>query len=313
MQQFLAKDFISTAENLAFAVVDSGLETNRVLCFLRYVRDAGTWRKLDTDAANALLTSKYPHYLYYSARKDTQLHAVPLSAISAHYRPQERLQQLLAQAPADPVQQDLLELCTLLRDAGLPLAQFGITGSLLIGAQHAASDIDLVIYDRDCFHHTRTVMRQLLASGALQQLGAAAWQETFDRRRCALNLDDYVWHERRKYNKACINGRKFDLSYVAAQTDETQHHYRKLGAIELRARVKDARYAFDYPALLLLDHPEISACVSYTATYVGQAENGEWVNIRGLLEAAENGERRIVVGASREAPDEYIKVLQDAV
>ncbi|MGR8933505.1 MAG: hypothetical protein ACU837_03855, partial [Gammaproteobacteria bacterium] len=144
-------------------------------------------------------------------------------------------------------------------------------------------------------------------------LNEAAWQETYKRRCCALSLEEYVWHERRKFNKACINCRKFDLSFVAGSPAEPQPRYRKLGLIALQTRVKDACYAFDYPAVLLLEHPDIGACISYTATYVGQAENGEWIEVRGFLEEAEDGTRRIVVGSSREAQGEYIKVIKNAV
>jgi predicted nucleotidyltransferase len=311
MRRFVAKDFIVAGGGLAFAVVDSALEDDRVLCFLRYVRQAQGWRKIATGTANALLSSAYPHYLHYSVPKDAHLHAVPVTAITHHYRPRERLHNLLLQSAPDAVQQDLAALCGLFRQAGLPLTRFGVTGSLLIGAQHADSDIDLVVYERNCFRQARAVTRQLLQSGALQQLDAAAWQEAYGRRGCALSLDEYVWHERRKYNKAAINGRKFDLSFVAEHTSEAPQNYRKRGRLALQARVKDARYAFDYPATLLLEHPEITACVSYTATYNGQAETGEWVSIRGLLEEAENGARRIVVGSNREAHGEYIKVIQD--
>lgn len=308
--QFLAKDFIVAREGLAFAVVDSAVEDNRVLCFLRYMRAANGWRKFDTAAANAFLTAEFPQYGYYSAHKDVQLHAVHIDAIAQHYRPRLALQEILHYAAPDQVQQDLLALCALYRQAGLPLQHVGVTGSLLLGAQHAASDLDLVFYDRDCFHQARAITQRLIAEGALQALDAATWRLSYDRRSCALPIAEYVWHERRKFNKACINGRKFDLSFVATRSDEPQHSYRKLGIVELRSRVRDARHAFDYPAMLLLEHPQISCCVSYTATYNGQAESGEWVAIRGHLEQDENGACRIVVGSSREAHGEYIKVIR---
>ncbi|MGR8933504.1 MAG: hypothetical protein ACU837_03850, partial [Gammaproteobacteria bacterium] len=194
MQSFSVKDFVITGEGLAFAVVDSALEEDRVLCFLRYVRDASGWRKLDTAAANALLASCYPHYRYYSPLKDTHLHAVPVAAIVQHCRSPERLQSMLRQSATDPVEQDLAALCELLRREGLPLTLFGITGSLLIGAQHTASDLDIVVYDRDLFRQTRSVVRRLLDRNALQHLNEAAWQETYKRRCCALSLEEYVWH-----------------------------------------------------------------------------------------------------------------------
>jgi predicted nucleotidyltransferase len=310
-QRFLAKDFVIVKEGLAFAVVDSALEEGLILCFLRYRRAANGWRKVDTAAANALLAAEYPHYLFYSAQKDARLHGVPVAAVTTHLKPRAVLQKLLRRRPADPVQQDLLVLCNLYRHAGLPLQQVGVTGSLLLGAQKAASDIDLVFYNRDCFHQGRKITQHLVSEGALEPLDEAAWRHSYDRRDCALPIDEYVWHERRKFNKACINGRKFDLSLVTESSHEHQRSYRKLGEVELRVRVKDARHAFDYPATLLLEHPEISSCVSFTATYNGQAESGEWVAVRGHLEETDRGTRRIVIGSSREAHGEYIKVIRN--
>lgn len=308
-QYFLPKDFIATAEGLAFAVVASAPEAGRVVCSLRYVRAAKAWRKIATDAANALLTSRFPQYYRYSPAKDTWIHAVPAEAIVKHYRPRQILQALLNSASLDPIQQDLADLCALYRQAGLPLSQLGITGSLLLGAQNSASDLDVVVYERECFHQTRAVTQKLMASGTLQPLNAEIWRQTYARRGCALSLEEYIWHESRKFNKACINGRKFDLSLVTETTPEDEVTYRKLGMIELQAQVTDARCAFDFPSRLLLAHPEIRECVSYTATYAGQAHSGEWIAVRGVLEAAGNRSRRVLVGTSREAPDEYIKVL----
>ena len=66
---------------------------------------------------------------------------------------------------------------------------------------------------------------------------------------------------------------------------------------------------FDYPARYRLDHNEIVEALSFTPTYNGQAFTGETVEISGVLEESGDGCRRIIVGSSREAPGEYIKVL----
>ena len=73
--------------------------------------------------------------------------------------------------------------------------------------------------------------------------------------------------------------------------------------------VDDTR-GFDYPAEFKIDHPQITAVVSFTATYTGQAVNGETVAVSGVLEQSEQGVKRIVVGSSREAQGEYIKVIR---
>ena len=70
MKTFLAKDFIQTREGLVFAVVETGLEQGRVLCFLRYVNKSGQWVKVDTEQANRLLADQFPQYRYFSPSKD---------------------------------------------------------------------------------------------------------------------------------------------------------------------------------------------------------------------------------------------------
>jgi predicted nucleotidyltransferase len=78
----------------------------------------------------------------------------------------------------------------------------------------------------------------------------------------------------------------------------------------LQAQVIDDEAAFDYPAEFKLNHPQISAVVSFTATYTGQAVNGEIVEASGLVEQNHEGFKRLVVGSSREADGEYIRVIQ---
>jgi uncharacterized protein len=302
---FLAKDFIETTENLIFAVVADGTEDNKVLCFLRYVQQ----KKVDTDAANELLKHHHPDYLHYSPVLDAYLHAVPVQRIVKHHQPKQRLQNILHTAQPDSIEQDLLALCHLLQTHGLDLSQWGVTGSLLIGAQQASSDIDLVCYDRDAFQHCRAVIGELLAQHALHTLSDADWQQSYQRRDCELNFADYHWHERRKLNKALINGRKFDLSLInSARLPATA--YQKCGAITLQCQVLDDRYAFDYPAEITIDHADISSVVSFTATYTGQAMSGEFIEVSGIVEQSAHGDKRIVVGSSREAHGEYIKVIR---
>lgn len=307
---FRPKDFIETGDQLIFAVVADGLEAGRILCFLRYACLDGAWRKVDSDSANALLAVHYPQYLHYSARLDARLHAVPETAVIRHFHPRHSLQSLLTVEPSDPVQADLHRLCALFRQHGVDLAQFGVTGSLQVGMQKHSSDIDLVCYDREIFHQARNVVQCLIAEDHCQVLDDADWLEAYRRRACDFALDEYIWHELRKYNKAMINGRKFDLTLLTPPLASETRVYRKLGAVELQARISDDFHAFDYPAIFSIDHPQADSIVCYTATYCGQAQTGEVVVVAGLLEVDDAGRRRVVVGSNREALGEYIKVLR---
>ena len=305
---FLAKDFIETKENLLFAVVSNSIEQGKVLVFLRYVQHKSGRKKYTTDAANQFLQEHYPDYLHYSSVLDSTLHAVPVDRITKHYSAQQGLQELLLTQPKDAVTTDLIALCQLLQQQNVDLKQCGVTGSLLIGAQQHGSDIDLVCYEHSVFQHCRAVVGELIAQGELSALNQADWQQSYQRRDCDLSFADYVWHEQRKLNKALINGRKFDLSLLNP-ADNSLCSYQKCGAITLQCRVLDDSAAFDYPAQWLIDHPQIHSVVCFTATYTGQALRGEYIEIAGQVEQNEQGLKRLVVGSSREARGEYIKVL----
>lgn len=324
---FFAKDFIETAEGLIFAVVEQGLEDGKVLCFLRYVNTPSGWKKVATELANNLLQQQHPGHLHYSQILDAHLHAVAVDRIVKHHQPKQRLQQLMQAirhdiardgvyaasqpgAGAAAVEQDLMRLCELFGQHGLDLAQIGITGSILVGVQNRDSDIDLVCYDREIFHQCRAITRKLIELGQLQALNDLDWGQSYERRSCELSLDDYVWHERRKCNKAVINGRKFDLNFIDCCASSEAVSYQKRGAIILQCKVIDDTFGFDYPAEFKIDHEQIDSIVSFTATYTGQAVSGEVVEVSGVLEQSEQGSKRIVVGSSREARGEYIKVVQ---
>ncbi len=308
---FQARDFVITEEDLAFAVTLSGIEDNRVIACLRYVRSTdGCWHKVTTHQAEAILSSRYPHYLYYSPRRDVLLQAVPVEAIAMHLQPRRRLQELLNQASSPPLIARLKSLLAAFETLGLAGEHLGVTGSLLIGQYSENSDLDLVVYGREVFSRARLAVREGIAAGYLEELDLALWQESYRRRGCALSLAEYLWHERRKHNKGAIAGTKFDLILVEEEgSDPDLRTWRKLGRTVLHAQVLDATYAFSTPARYRLNHSDIRTALSFSATYVGQAEAGEWVEVSGYLEQAEDGERRIVVGSSREAPGEYIKVI----
>ena len=90
-----AKDFIETEEGLVFAVVESGLEQGKVLCFLRYIKLNKQWQKVNTEQANQFLSEHYPHYLYYSPFKQAHCHALALNQVFKHHQPRLRLHQIL--------------------------------------------------------------------------------------------------------------------------------------------------------------------------------------------------------------------------
>jgi hypothetical protein len=310
---YLPKDFIQTEEGLIFAVVSYHPHQQKVGCFLRYVLTDGVWQKVDTAQANRLLSRNFPQYLFKSKQFDAEFHAVNLNAISQHHRPEDRLKALLNRTPQDHIEQKLHKLIPVLVQHGVNCDFLGLTGSMLIGQQKSGSDIDLVVYGREAFHQTREAVKQAVALGQFETLDLSLMRDNFERRSGALDFEEFAWHESRKFNKAAIDGTKFDIGMVCLPTelDHDHHHYIKQGISTVKAKVLDDRRAFDFPAHYLIDNDVTPEVVSFTHTYVGQAEKGEMIEVSGAVECdSASGQRRLVVGSTREAIGEYIKVCR---
>lgn len=306
------RDFIETPEKLLFAVVDSQIEAGRVLGYLRYRDIAGAWVKLGSEEAQDWLLQHHPGYLFESQRLAASLHGVLLEQISRHYQPVVRAAELLGQPTSDAIENKARGCLQLFMDGGLPPASVGITGSLLVGAQHARSDLDFVLYERADFHQAQAIIRQAIEQGHFRELTTEDWRDAYARRNCELSFEEYVWHERRKFNKALIAGTKLDITLTTEAPDEADAGVRKMGQVHVETLVTDAAEAFDYPARYRLAHPGIAEAISFTQTYAGQALAGETVDIRGQLEETSAGIRRIVIGSTREAPGEFMRVIRPA-
>lgn len=310
---YYPKDFIQTKEGLVFAVVSYQPHEGKVGCFLRYVRNGGgAWNKIDTEQANQLLQQSYPQYLYQSAQFDAAFHAVAVKDIVEHHRPEERLQHVLQRDPCDKIEQKLHQLIPVLVRFGANAGALGLTGSMLINQQRPTSDIDLVVFGRGEFQKTRQALRRALESREISDLDLTLMKDNFQRRAGALSFDEFSWHETRKHNKAAIDGTKFDLGMVCL-SDEIFHdngQYQKQGTRTITTEVIDDLRAFDFPAVYLVDDELTPEVLSFTHTYVGQAKKGELIEVSGAVERnVATGKCRLIVGSTREADGEYIKVI----
>ncbi len=310
---FLPRDFIATTEGLTFAVVAEGIEAGRVPCFLRYVVSGRGVRKLNTREANDFLRERHPDLLFHSETRDVQMHGVPWDRVARHFRPRDRVRELLdGQGKRDTFEDRVVRLIQLLQESRLPVSETGVTGSVLVGTHNAHSDIDLVVYDAESFHRARRAICELTRRGVVSALTPAMWRAAYRRRGCSLTFDEYLWHELRKSNKLVFEGTKVDLNLVRPDREPGLVRWRKCGDSRIRARVLDDRQAFDYPSRWQVEHDQVDEVVSFTATFTGQAQVGELIEVAGLLEESADGIRRLVVGTSREATGQYIKVIREA-
>jgi predicted nucleotidyltransferase len=309
---YLPKDFIQTKQGLVFAVVSYQPHEGKVGCFLRYVSNGDAWEKIDTEQANQLLKQSYPEYLYQSTQFDAMFHAVAVNDIVEHHRPELRLQYVLQHEARDKIEHKLQQLIPILVRFGVDCDFLGLTGSMLINQQRSTSDIDLVVFGREDFQKTRQAVKSAVLSGELSDLDLTLMKDNFQRRAGELSFDEFSWHEYRKYNKASIDGTKFDVGMVclSSEIQQDEEQYQKQGMRTIITKVVDDLRAFDFPAVYLVDDKLTPEVLSFTHTYVGQAKKGELIEVSGAVECnIATGKCRLIVGSTREADGEYIKVI----
>ena len=305
------KDFISIDDKLFFAVVYEYQEDNHVLTFLRYIKDNTGMHKLTTKKAEKIISEYYPEFQFNSSYTDIGLHGIPINMIKKIYYPEETVNQLLNTRTPENKERDAIGAIKYLQGIGCKADNIGITGSIMLGAHNECSDIDIVIYGREAFLKIRSQIKNSLAIGELNSLNQIMWQDAYERRNCALSFDDFYFHEIRKFNKFMFGNSKVDISAIPNEVEKYEESgpYKKVGKDKILSIVTNDKYAYDFPARYSIKHDSIKEVISYTATYIGQAKKGEKIEAAGFIEEDKDGVRRLLVGTSREAEEEYIHIV----
>lgn len=289
------RDFIRVG-NLYFSVV--GYRNNEsVKCFLRYApgrgrrfKDGIEYRKLTHDEA-----LKVGERFFSKAEG---VFRVKYPEIDEIFKPEERLSEVIDSEVRRVV--DFL--------SGIPRSEMGVTGSRLIGLKESESDVDFVVYGRHWFV-AREKIKKGIESGRLSEPDNDTWDFIYRKRKPPLSYDAFLIHERRKFHRAFIGGTYFDLLYVRGYNelnkDIPEDVGKRLGKLKIVAEVIEDRDVFDYPAYYPVKHERISAVLSFTHTYAGQAFRGEVLEAYGQVEEI-NGKLYLIVGTKRETEDEYI-------
>jgi hypothetical protein len=322
------RDFLITREGMIFAVVSYAHPPQRYIAFLRYYpcehserrRSGISYCKVASTAQSfEYLQNHRPGYIFTYA--GSRLQAVPRSRVEAVLSPQERLAEI-AEEPGDALEKKTARLAEIFSRV-VPADKLGITGSLLAGLHLPTSDIDFVVYGWENHLKARELLAELIEEGdeRIRELTLQEWRSAYEKRfpgEKTLSFEEFLWHERRKFHKASFDGTTFDLLLVREATKERwgEESYTRLGMAEVTCVVEDARFAFDYPARYVVSckDSDIEEIVAYTHTYAGQAFEGERIVARGYLEEVTSRRRsylRLVVGTTREAAGEYIKVIRE--
>ncbi|NPA62038.1 MAG: hypothetical protein GXN95_00595 [Methanococci archaeon] len=332
------RDFIETTEGLYFAVNTYSHPKDRFFAFLRYVPyeyidfeipinnirkiDGRKYVKIaDTSLAYKFLEKKFPKYLFYDEVNSVLMHSIPKEDIKRILKPKERLNEIVNEdQDLNELDKKCRKLAIILEDYGVSLKNMGVSGSLLLKLNNENSDIDFVIYGKENHKKARESLKQAFEDKKLTPLSEDFWKIAYQKRikDGTLTYEEFVFYEKRKYNRGLVDGTMFDLLFTREWNEINEEYgdkkYNNLGFIEIEGKILNDDYAFDNPATYRVEcytNPDIKEVVSFTHTYAGQCFKGEEFIARGKLEEVIEGNNRylrLVVGTTREAFNEFIKL-----
>ena len=296
------RDFIEDPEGWLYAVAAYD-NRERAGCILRYLPDpcgervdqAGKrYHKLEFEEAFAYILREKPEYA-------DSIQRIPVEDIRKVLKPEDEI---------GAIARRNTRVARLVSIFDLPEKTYGCTGSLLVGLENDRSDIDLVVYGR-MFFTARELLRFAIKKGRIDPISDDMWENIYRKRNPELSLDEFLIHEKRKWNRGQIENVYFDILFTRSYKALHPLPVTKgpsCGVVTIKATVTDASLAFDSPAVYLIDHEEVSKVLSFSHTYSGQAIAGELIEARGICEE-HYGEKWLIVGTTRDARGEYIRSI----
>ncbi len=344
MRLFRDRDYVETVEGLFFTAVGNVHPPSHVIAYLKYVPSPdGKWGRekrfrralpyytvpmlLDTIS---YLKQSYPHYVAFFDELGVEMSAVPLGMVSRHYRPEERLREII-EGPRDELESVAVELAEVIADeAGIPIDGLGVTGSVLIKIHQPFSDVDLVVYGREGALKAREALRELYKEPrrGVQGLSRERFEDLLKRRERLFYLSkgDAEVICARKWNRGLFKGREFSVHPVKKEDEVRESfgefRYKPLGLATIRGVVADASESLFMPSKWLVEEVEFVSGVgveglrevcSYEGLYMGVVDPGERFEARGKVEAVYRGEKlshyRLLIGSPEARGHDYVKPL----
>ena len=346
-REFRDRDYIETMDNLFFAVIGNVHPKDRVLAYLKYLPNPrGKWVRTGKKYARSIryysasniirtvnfLRKYYSQYVFRYEPFNIVFSAVPRERIAKHYRPEERLNELLHANHVDRLERKAIKLVSIISDeSSISLDRLGVTGSILLDIHRSFSDIDLTIYGRD---QTRRVKEALLSLYMKNGDGLRRFSGRVLSRWCRqqssahpITIQEARELYARTWNKAVFRNTVFSIHAIRTEEEVTEQFgeeiYKPRGVIKVRARVVDSSDSCFLPAIYLVSDVRttgisqfnaVERVVSYEGLYSDIAASGDEIVVKGKLEEVLDESRRlkyrrILVGSPEARGSDFMKVI----
>jgi len=344
----LDRDFIQTSEGLYFCIVGYIHPPNRVLAYLKYIpAETGKWkfgdqhlqRMIPYYSAQAVintfqfLENHYPEYLFHDKFNNMTFSGVPFGHFKTYFSAKSKLKEIWGLSKMDPLQSKLkLFVTTLSQLSGVPIAAFGITGSILLDIHNPEfSDLDVTIHGSENALRVKQTMKKILAEGhpdilSLHSEERERWQQDKAKRFGMPEVAAAVMFSR-KWNMGEYQETRFSLHPIRNPEEICENYgdktFVRKGDSEIQATITDDSEALFLPSKYKISNIKIKVgkkvedlqeVVSYEGLFDSVAEKNEDIQAKGQLElVTDNRTRkthfRLVVGSQKKNSKEYILKL----
>jgi predicted nucleotidyltransferase len=328
-------DFVESSDGLLFDVKGLLHPPDRIVAYLRYYPDnrGARFRNgvryvkvYDLTKRRLLLEKRWPRYLYYDEMQGRELQGVPKDSTRALHLPKQRLMTLLRSRRKDTLETNAARLVkVLVRESGLPLDCFGISGSLLVGLHRRDSDLDIIVYGATAATRVQRALLNLMEGNRIfHAYGARDIRRLYLRRNLqeALTYRDFELQERRKLFQGRFLGHEYFVRCVKNWREITERYGDArcvpMGECAVSAEVAGDEESLLTPCRYMLWHVAVlagnPACVpreliSFRGRFAEQARRGERIFARGRLERVRSEGLeyyRLVVG---EGPRDVLRAI----
>jgi predicted nucleotidyltransferase len=258
--------------------------------------------------------------------------AVPSEYIVRHYKPEEKMAQLMTAKRPDALQKKAARFVAFLSEkADVPSEYFGVTGSILLNIHRlVVSDMDLTVYGSKNSLKIKDALLQIYSqrTGKIKRFEGAALNAWCRKKATVfpMTLSDAYNVYKRKWNFGVFEDTDFSIHPVKLEEEVNEEYadkiFEPLGAVVLGAVIVENSDSLFLPAVYriqdarIIKGPQISdveEVVSYEGLYGDIAEIGETILVKGKLELVHDKKNRrkyhrVVVGSPEGKGTEYIKL-----
>ncbi|MEM3437852.1 MAG: hypothetical protein QXP55_04905 [Nitrososphaerales archaeon] len=320
-------DFIRIYDGTIFEVKGLYHPLERVIAFIRYIKDPIGDRKLNgksyrkvysIEERYKILRDKYPQFFIYDDVFGEYMPEIDLSSIIHVYKPQEKLSEIKNSIQLSELEKKALSLTEILkREANIQWSNLGITGSILVGLYTDKSDIDIMVYGIENCLKVHNAIQELLSSKRFvsrYNIDDLIKLYQFRVKDTIMPFEDFLRHETRKSFQGIFNGREFFIRYVKEWYEVKEKYgeviYKPEGYAKIRAKVLDDSESIFTPCIYKVTNVEflegresygLKEIASFRGRFCEQAKKDEIVIAQGKVERVithDEDYRRILLGST---------------